>query len=217
MSLADDVALMGDEAGVVYAVHPEKLLHKTGLALLEPQFQRQLDAVPLGGLALEPGIRQLFDHLLDLGGGRLVVVDDQQVGRAGFALEGAEQQDKDADDYARDDGYVVKLGADGDAFAHRPEHEHRVHGVFHGGAEADDGQGAHHAQAQGQVVVDEHEHQGGDQCQHHQACVKVSGVHDAAEALFVDEEDVESHHQGDGQGQDHLQGAQCDGKKVAEI
>ena len=145
-----------------------------------------------------------------------MVMDDEQVRHAGLALEDREHHHDDADHERRDHGNVIEPRADGNALAHGPEHEHGVDRILHGRAETDDGKRADHAHGKCQVVVDEHQHEGRYQREHDEAQVEVARIHDAAERLFINKEDEQAHKEGDHKCQDHLQGAERDGKDVGK-
>ena len=85
-----------------------------------------------------------------------------------------------------------KAGSQHNAHSDGPEEEGDVHGFLNGGAEPDDGQGAHHTQGEHHVAGHRQDQQGGDQRQGDEGYPEAGGVHHAAVALLIDQKDEQA-------------------------
>ena len=137
--------------------------------------------------------------------------DEQVVLARLVAREGEDEQDH-RDDQGADDGEEDEVRADGDAHGDGPEHVDRVHRVLDRGAEADDGQRAHHAHGELDGFADAHDHRRGDERHQDQRQREVGRIHHAAEVHAVHRGDAQAHGKGQHHGEQHQRdGTRADG------
>ena len=75
-----------------------------------------------------------------------------------------------------------------------------IHGLLDGGTEADDGQGAHHAQGEDDVAGHRQDQQGCDEGEGDEGHPEAGGVHDPGVAFFYRPEDEQAQAEGQRQG-----------------
>ena len=99
--------------------------------------------------------------------GVFIRIDDENLGIPAGAGEGDHHQE-DRQDEAGDDGDHGEAGAADDADTDGPKEEDQIHGVLDGGAEADDAEGADHAEGDDDVALDGQDNGGGNDRQFHE-------------------------------------------------
>ena len=119
-------------------------------------------------------VKILKDQGLHLGLGGTAAADDEQHPR--IRADGAQDQQNQKDDGAADRRHQIVAYAAADACDDGPEDVDRVPRVLDGGAEANNGQRAHHAQRQGDIVSDDSHDSSRHDCERHQGHVKLFRV-----------------------------------------
>ena len=207
-SLSHVIPVVADQAGAGDALHLGECVDKIRVVVLQADFQIQLDRSLYGAFALDDAPLQPFFQKgrRTFFGGGIRAGKDEDVGIAmGFPVDEREQDHPD--EHAADDRQRNHSGGQHDAVGDGPEQEGDIQRLLDGRAEADDGEGADHAQGEDHVGRDCKNHDGGDHGEGHQGRAEAGGIHDPLIGFFIDEENEHSDAEGQNQSQDHVEKA----------
>ena len=194
IALPADLVALGDDVHIFHAGEAVELVGDALIALVievvgaAGHFKDQLHRVRRGVLHFQQRlfVEVLEDKALD---GRFIAApgaDDEQY--AVFIAHAAQKQQHEEKHAAAHACHQIIAHAAADAYDDGPENIGRIAGILDGRAETHDGQCAHHAQGQGDVVADDGHHRGREDGERHQRDVKLAAVGRAAVRVAIGKE-----------------------------